>query len=164
MTDLDHRSPQDRLDRLEAIAGQLLQRCRERGATQAEVSCSEEQGLGVDVRMGDVETVESTRDRGIGVTVYFGKRKGSASTADLQADSLGATVDQACAIARSASRSHGCHPSKSRRSVAMRSASARPAAGSASVCRAIAHAWSTVAPRLSACRSAVLALPLRCPK
>ena len=100
MTDLDHRSPQDRLDRLEAIAGQLLQRCRERGATQAEVSCSEEQGLGVDVRMGEGETIESTRDRGIAVTVYFGHRKGSASTADLREASLDATVEQACAIAR----------------------------------------------------------------
>ena len=100
MTDLDHRSPQDRLDRLEAIAGQLLQRCRERGASQAEVSCSEEQGLGVDVRMGEVETIESTRDRGIAVTVYFGQRKGSASTADLREASLDATVEQACAIAR----------------------------------------------------------------
>jgi PmbA protein len=50
--------------------------------------------------MGAVETVESTHDRGIGVTVYFGQRKGSASTADLREDSLGATVEQACAIAR----------------------------------------------------------------
>ena len=50
--------------------------------------------------MGEVETVESTRDRGIAVTVYFGQRKGSASTADLREDSLGATVEQACAIAR----------------------------------------------------------------
>jgi PmbA protein len=50
--------------------------------------------------MGAVETVESTHDRGIGVTVYFGQRKGSASTADLREDSLDATVEQACAIAR----------------------------------------------------------------
>ena len=50
--------------------------------------------------MGAVETVEATRDRGIAVTVYFGKRKGSASTADLREDSLAATVEQACAIAR----------------------------------------------------------------
>src|SRR3546814_10525084 len=49
--------------------------------------------------MGSVETVESTRDRGIGVTVYFGQRKGSASTADLREESLEATVAQACAIA-----------------------------------------------------------------
>src|SRR5688572_20775284 len=67
--------------------------------SQAEVSCSEESGLNVNVRMGEVETVESTRDRGIAVTVYFGQRKGSASTADLREESLGATVEQACAIA-----------------------------------------------------------------
>ena len=50
--------------------------------------------------MGEVETVESTRDRGIAVTVYFGQRKGSASTADLREESLDSTVEQACAIAR----------------------------------------------------------------
>jgi PmbA protein len=50
--------------------------------------------------MGSVETVEATRDRGLAVTVYFGQRKGSASTADLRESSLEATVDQACAIAR----------------------------------------------------------------
>jgi len=89
-----------RLADLSDIARQLLERCRARGADQAEVSCSEEHGLGVNVRMGEVETVESTRDRGIAVTVYFGHRKGSASTADLHERSLDATVEQACAIAR----------------------------------------------------------------
>jgi PmbA protein len=89
-----------RLGRLSGIAAQLLDRCRQRGASQAEVSCSEEHGLNVNVRMGEVETVESTRDRGIAVTVFFGRRKGSASTADLRESSLDATVDQACAIAR----------------------------------------------------------------
>ncbi len=90
---------QGRLDALAELSQRLLARARARGATQAEVSCSEDRGLSVNVRMGAVETVESTRDRSIGVTVYFGKRKGSASTADLREDSLDATVDQACAIA-----------------------------------------------------------------
>ena len=89
-----------RLDRLAGIAERLLERCQARGASQAEVSCSEETGLNVNVRMGEVETVEATRDRGIAVTVYFGQRKGSASTADLREDSLDSTVEQACAIAR----------------------------------------------------------------
>jgi len=89
-----------RLDRLADVAERLLAMCSGQGASQAEVSCSEEQGLNVDVRMGEVETLESTRDRGIGVTVYFGKRKGSASTGDLREESLRATVEQACAIAR----------------------------------------------------------------
>lgn len=91
---------QARLTVLEGIAHQLLDRCRAAGATQAEVSASQEHGLNVNVRMGNVDTVESTRDRGIAVTVYFGKRKGSASTADLREESLSATVEQACAIAR----------------------------------------------------------------
>ena len=90
----------ERLAQLEAITEQLLDRARAAGASQAEVSCSEERGLNVNVRMGAVETVESTHDRGIGVTVYFGQRKGSASTADLRPESLEATVAQACAIAR----------------------------------------------------------------
>jgi len=91
---------QARLDQLADISQRLLDRARAAGATQAEVSCSEERGLNISVRMGEVETVESTRDRGIAVTVYFGQRKGSASTADLQDASLAATVEQACAIAR----------------------------------------------------------------
>ena len=91
---------QARLDMLAGIAARLLERCRAGGASQAEVSCSEEHGLNVNVRMGAVETVESTRDRGIAVTVYFGHRKGSASTADLREESLASTVEQACAIAR----------------------------------------------------------------
>jgi PmbA protein len=95
-----HDDSQARLDVLTAISARLLEQCRERGASQAEVTCSEDAGLSVSVRMGEVETVESTRDRGIAVTVYFGKRKASASTADLREESLAATVEQACAIAR----------------------------------------------------------------
>ena len=89
-----------RLEKLADISQRLLEMARAKGASQAEVSCSEERGLDVNVRLGEVETVESTHDRGIAVTVYFGQRKGSASTADLQDGSLEATVAQACAIAR----------------------------------------------------------------
>jgi len=99
----DTSATDDSLPRLEQLAGisqRLLEKARAMGASQAEVSCSEERGLDVNVRLGEVETVESTHDRGIAVTVYFGQRKGSASTADLQEASLDATVAQACAIAR----------------------------------------------------------------
>jgi len=89
-----------RLEQLADISQRLLERAKALGATQAEVSCSDERGLDVNVRLGEVETVEATHDRGIAVTVYFGQRKGSASTADLQEASLEATVAQACAIAR----------------------------------------------------------------
>ena len=52
------------------------------------------------VRLGEVETVEYQRDRALGITVYFGHRKGSASTGDLSAQSVEDMVAKACAIAR----------------------------------------------------------------
>ena len=98
------RSQTDRseaeLDRLAELAEDVIRRARAAGASQAEVAASIDTGLNVNVRLGEVETVEHTRDRGFGLTVYFGQRKGSASTADLHSDSIQATLDQACAIAR----------------------------------------------------------------
>jgi len=95
---LDDSLPQ--LDRLADISQHLLARAKAMGASQAEVSCSQQRALEVNVRLGAVETVQSSVDRGIAVTVYFGQRKASASTADLHESSLEATVAQACAIAR----------------------------------------------------------------
>ena len=88
------------LDRLAAIAEDVIRRCRAKGASEADVAASIDLGLSVGVRLGEVETVERTRDRGVSLTVYFGKRKGSASTADLDPKSIEQTVDHACAIAR----------------------------------------------------------------
>ncbi|SKB41875.1 metalloprotease PmbA [Luteibacter sp. 22Crub2.1] len=93
-------SSQQDLDRLATLAEDTIRRARAAGASQAEVSASIDTGLSVNVRLGEVETVEHTRDRGFSLTVYFGQRKGSASTADLNPDSIQATIEQACAIAR----------------------------------------------------------------
>lgn len=92
--------PQAQLDRLADLALNVLARCRAHGASQADAVLNLDRGLAVNVRLGEVETVEYTRDRGLSLTVYFGQRKGSASTADLAPASLEATVDQACAIAK----------------------------------------------------------------
>jgi PmbA protein len=90
-----------------AGAGQLtdlvsfaLEEARRQGASQSEVDASVSRGLSVTVRLGEVDTVEYQRDRGLAVTVYFGKRKGSASTADLAPGAVRETVGKACAIAR----------------------------------------------------------------
>ncbi|HET7562290.1 MAG TPA: metalloprotease PmbA [Rhodanobacteraceae bacterium] len=88
------------LDRLAQLSEDVIRRARAAGASQAEVSASVSTGLAVNVRLGEVETVERNRDRGFGLTVYFGQRKGSASTADLKPASVEATLAQACAIAR----------------------------------------------------------------
>lgn len=85
---------------LAGLADSILQRCAARGARQAEVSLSSDLGLSVTVRLGEVETIERRQDRGVGITVYFGQQRGTASTADLADASIQATIDQACAIAR----------------------------------------------------------------
>jgi PmbA protein len=77
-----------RIAELSSLAEDLLGRARERGADQCELSLSESHGLNVAVRLGDVETVEYTRDRSLSLTVYFGQRKANASTGDLSESGL----------------------------------------------------------------------------
>jgi len=86
--------------RLKALVGRILDMARERGAGQAEVGVSLARGLGVSVRKGEVETVEFTRDQGFGVTVFFGRRKGTASTSDASEAAIRDAVERACTIAR----------------------------------------------------------------
>jgi PmbA protein len=85
---------------LQDVASLALEEARGQGASQYEADVSTSQGLSVSVRLGEVDTIEYQRDRGLAVTVYFGQRKGSASTADLSAAAVRQTVEKACAIAR----------------------------------------------------------------
>ncbi|HSZ09772.1 MAG TPA: metalloprotease PmbA [Steroidobacteraceae bacterium] len=85
---------------LESIIEHALREARSRGASQAEAAVSQDTGLSVGVRLGEVETLEHQRDRSMGITVYFGQRKGSASTADFSPEAVDATVAKACSIAR----------------------------------------------------------------
>src|SRR5688500_15754573 len=89
-----------RIPELKNIVSESLELARKLGASQAEADVSLQKGLTTTVRLGEVETVEYQRDRGMGITVYFGKRKGSASTADLSARAVAETVEKACDIAR----------------------------------------------------------------
>jgi PmbA protein len=89
-----------RIPELQQVVGQALELARAAGASAADADASMQKGLSVTVRMGEVETIEYHRDRGMAVTVYFGQSKGSASTADLRAEAVQQTVAKACAIAR----------------------------------------------------------------
>ncbi|HEX2668824.1 MAG TPA: metalloprotease PmbA [Gammaproteobacteria bacterium] len=85
---------------LQQMLEDVLREARAQGASQVEAGVSVESGLNLTVRLGEVETVEHQRDRGLGLTVYFGTRKGSASTGDLGPEALRETVRAACSIAR----------------------------------------------------------------
>ena len=93
-TQLSH-SQQD----LQDLVALAIEEGRRLGASESEVGVSVDTGLSVTARLGEVETLEYQRDRGMGITVYRGKRKGTASTADLRPQAIRETVAKAFSIA-----------------------------------------------------------------
>lgn len=85
---------------LAELVADILKEADKQGANAAEAAVNFSHGLSVSVRMRDVEKLEHHRDRGLGVTVYFGQRKGSASTSDWKSQAVRETVKAACDIAR----------------------------------------------------------------
>lgn len=85
---------------LQQLSEDVLKHARSQGATACEVDVSEGFGQSVTVRCDEVETIEFNRDKGIGITVYSGQRKGYASTSDFSAKALRETVEAALDIAR----------------------------------------------------------------
>ena len=81
------------------LSRRVLEHARALGATHAETEISEGIGQNVSVRLGEVETLEYNRDKGMGVTVYLGQKKGHAASSDLSDDALRDTVAAALAIA-----------------------------------------------------------------
>ena len=86
-------------EQLRDIASSVLDYAKTRGATAAETEVSEGFGQTVTVRRGEVETIEYNRDKGVGVTVYLGHRRGHASSSDFSPQAIKDTVDAALSIA-----------------------------------------------------------------
>jgi PmbA protein len=82
------------------IVAETLKMAQTNGATQAEAGLSVSQGLSVAARMRSVETIEHQQDNGLGISVYFGQHKGSASTSNLDPEAIRKTVEAACNIAK----------------------------------------------------------------
>jgi len=87
-------------DTLRQIAQDLIQYARQQGATACSAEVSDGFGQAVTVRQGEVETIEYNRDKGLGISVYIGQRRGSASTSDFSPQAVRDTVDAALNIAR----------------------------------------------------------------
>lgn len=87
-------------DRLRDLAQEAIAHARSLGASDASAEASESTGLAVTVRKGSVETIEHTRDKGLGVTVYIGQRRGHASTSDFAPAAVRQAVAAAYDIAR----------------------------------------------------------------
>jgi PmbA protein len=93
-------SPAFDTERSISVVDDMLAEASRLGASAAEAAVNVEAGLSVNVRLGEVDTLEHNRDKGLGITVYFGQRKGSASTSDFSSKAIRETVQAACDIAR----------------------------------------------------------------
>ncbi len=98
MIELDNRF--DLSTEFQAMAEQVLTAAKAKGATAAELDIDKSMGLSVEVRMGQVDKLQYHRDQGINLTVFFGHRKGYASTGDFSPQALEDTLEAACRIAR----------------------------------------------------------------
>lgn len=85
---------------LEDIVSLVLGIAEELGMDQAEVAASHDIGLTATARLGEVESLEYTNDRGIGITVFKDQKKGGASTSDFSPGALREAVSKACSFAR----------------------------------------------------------------
>ena len=87
-------------DQLIALSRTVIEHAARLGATAADTEISEGVGQNVSVRQGEIETIEYNKDKGAGVTVYLGQRRGHASTSDLSEAALKSAVEKALTIAR----------------------------------------------------------------
>ena len=87
-------------DVLKQISEDALKVAKLAGASAAEVDVSFGTGQTVSVRKGETENIEYNRDKGISITVFFGHKKGYASSSDFSPQAIKDTVEAACNIAK----------------------------------------------------------------
>jgi PmbA protein len=95
--DVKQQVAQQRIE-LEAAVAKALEMAA-LSSDAAEVAITKSTGLSVSTRMCEVENVEFNSDGALGITVYRGQRKGSASTSDLGEKAIAQTVAAALDIA-----------------------------------------------------------------
>ena len=85
---------------IQSILENAVEYAKAHGADAVEVAANNDKGFSMTARLGDVETVEHHNQRSLGVTVYRGQAKGSATTNDIKQESIHKAIDAALNIAK----------------------------------------------------------------
>jgi PmbA protein len=93
----DHK---EKYAQLRQLVEDVLTEAGRQGASSAEVAAHSDMGLSATVRLGEPETIEHTRDNSLSISVYMGRHKGTASTAELSGAAIHEAVSAACSIAK----------------------------------------------------------------
>jgi PmbA protein len=89
------------MDQLDpALAQWALDEARRHGASAAEVLLVSAESLAAGVRLGEVEKLKSSRERRLGMRVFVDHASATASTAEMERDSLDGFIESTVAMAR----------------------------------------------------------------
>lgn len=88
------------IDQVKTAISDLLSLSKKYGADSAEAVISKSKGITVSSRCQELENIEFNQEGALGISVYVGKHKGSASTADLTYSALEQAVKAAVDIAK----------------------------------------------------------------
>jgi PmbA protein len=96
------------MDKIKELVESALALAKHEGASQAEVIVSVSHGFSVNVRLGEVDTLEYHRDNGVDINVYRDGCQGSTSSTDISPQAIETAVKKACLIAN-VTGSDPCH-------------------------------------------------------
>ena len=82
------------------VAEQVLWDAKRQGATEADLVLMENELVTVQVRLGEVETIRSAREVGLGLRIFCGKQSATSSTSDLSSESLARLVEDTVVLAK----------------------------------------------------------------
>jgi len=85
---------------LEDIAAFLLDEAKRHGASEADVVVAEGDSLSVGVRLGEIEKVQRSKARHLGLRAFADKRSAITLTADFSRESLARLAEESVALAR----------------------------------------------------------------
>lgn len=85
------------LEKTVEIAIELLKKQK---VSDYEISLSSSSGVSTSVRLGNVESLQYHLDKSFDINVYFGQKKGHASSVDLTKEGIKQTIESACLIAK----------------------------------------------------------------
>jgi PmbA protein len=83
-----------------ALAQWVLDQARRHGASAAEVLLVSAESIAAGVRLGEVEKLKSSRERRLGIRLFADNASATASTAEMERDSLDGFVQDTMAMAR----------------------------------------------------------------
>ena len=82
------------------VVQELLQTARTRGASGGDALLVDSMSFEAQVRLGDVETVQNSHQKRLGLRLFFGQRSATTSTSDFSPASLRQLLDDTCALAQ----------------------------------------------------------------